>query len=262
MAEHAQSLANASCGATIPEIEDGLIPVRPVQNKQRWWVIVSVVALVCLLPAAAFINHQHQSGGRNSSTITHNKAAFIAQPTALGLRQQEKQSKTVVSSWQPNDNFNGQQESKLTDFERSARDTGIGERKVTLRKPLGLVLDAKSNGDVYVKEVVKGGNGDMNDVKVGDIVTMTSATFGGDMWSTRGVGLERVMRSIEVRAGPTVSLALQNKAEQKNFLSGLFKDQDKIREERIDEAARKRDTLEAEVQAERDEAAKGWFGLR
>merc|ERR1711924_566049 len=115
------------------------------------------------------------------------------------------------------------------------------------------------NGDVYVKEVVKGGNADMNDVKVGDVVTMTSATFGNQMWSTRGVGLDRVMCSIEVRAGPTVSLGLQNKQEQKSFLSNIFQDQDKIREERIEDAARKRDALEAEVQAERDEAAKGWL---
>ena len=34
-------------------------------------------------------------------------------------------------------------------FERAARDAGAGERKVTIRKPLGLVLDARPGGDEY-----------------------------------------------------------------------------------------------------------------
>ena len=32
----------------------------------------------------------------------------------------------------------------------------MDDRTVTIRKPLGLILDADSKGDVFVKEVVKG----------------------------------------------------------------------------------------------------------
>ena len=167
----------------------------------------------------------------------------------------------ALHSWQPNTNFNGEQENRLTDFERAARDAGAGERKVTIRKPLVLVLDARPGGDVYVKEVTPGGNAEaIGQVKVGDTIQMCSATFGNQMWSTRGAGLDRVMRAIEVRAGPC-SLVLQSKAEQRNFLADMFGQQKKVQQQRIADAATKREILEAEVKAERKEAAKGWFGI-
>ena len=188
--------------------------------------------------------------------------ALLAPARALVPPQAPSTTKTVLQSWQPNTNFNGEQENRLTDFERAARDAGAGERKVTIRKPLGLVLDARPGGDVYVKEVTPGGNAEaIGQVKVGDTIQMCSATFGNQMWSTRGAGLDRVMRAIEVRAGPTCSLVLQSKAEQKNFLADMFGQQKKVQQQRIEDAATKRETLEAEVKAERDEAAKGWFGI-
>ena len=123
----------------------------------------------------------------------------LALPGALALVPPPAPSttRTTVHSWQPNTNFNGEQENRLTDFERAARDAGAGERKVTIRKPLGLVLDARPGGDVYVKEVTPGGNAEaIGQVKVGDTIQMCSATFGNQMWSTRGAGLDRVMRAI------------------------------------------------------------------
>ena len=36
------------------------------------------------------------------------------------------QTKTILQSWQPNTNYNGEQENRLTDFERAARDAGAG----------------------------------------------------------------------------------------------------------------------------------------
>ena len=188
----------------------------------------------------------------------------LALPGALALVPPPAPSttRTILKSWQPNTNFNGEQENRLTDFERAARDAGAGERKVTIRKPLGLVLDARPGGDVYVKEVTPGGNAEaVGSVKVGDTIQMCSATFGNQMWSTRGAGLDRVMRAIEVRAGPTCSLVLQSKAEQKNFLADMFGQQKKVQQQRIQDAATKREVLEAEVKAERKEAAKGWFGI-
>ncbi|KAJ1454947.1 hypothetical protein M885DRAFT_520849 [Pelagophyceae sp. CCMP2097] len=165
-------------------------------------------------------------------------------------------------SWQPNENWNGQGEARLTDFERSAREAGVSDRTVTIRRPLGLVLDTDDKGDVFIKEVIKGGNADVvGEAKVGDVIAMCSATFGREMWSTRGVGLDRVMRAIEVRSGATVSLVLQSKAEQKNLLAGLFSNQKVTQEKRIETSDAKRKVLEAEIKSERKEASKGWFGL-
>ena len=188
--------------------------------------------------------------------------ALLAPARALVPPQAPSTTKTVLHSWQPNTNFNGEQENRLTDFERAARDAGAGERKVTIQKPLGLVLDARPGGDVFVKEITPGGNAEaVGNVKVGDTIQMCSATFGNQMWSTRGAGLDRVMRAIEVRAGPTCSLVLQSKAEQRNFLADMFGQQKKVQQQRIADARTKREILEAEVKAERKEAAKGWFGI-
>ena len=75
----------------------------------------------------------------------------LALPGALALvpPPAPATTRTILQSWQPNTNFNGEQENRLTDFERAARDAGAGERKVTIRKPLGLVLDARPGGDAY-----------------------------------------------------------------------------------------------------------------
>ena len=50
---------------------------------------------------------------------------------------------------------------------------------------------------------------------------MCSATFGDDMWSTRGVGLTRVLAAIRVRAGPYVKLVFEspNKYQEKAAMS-------------------------------------------
>ena len=98
--------------------------------------------------------------------------------------------------------------------ERKARFAEEGARVVEVAKPLGLVLEEDRNGDVFVAEVVKGGNGDISGVLVGDRVAMVSATFGNDMWSTQGAGLSRTMKAIKVRVGNSCKLVLQNKAEK------------------------------------------------
>lgn len=57
-------------------------------------------------------------------------------------------------------------------------------------------LEEDENGNVYVKSIEKNGRADKSGmVFVGDIVAMVSATFGDDMWSARGVGLDRVVRN-------------------------------------------------------------------
>ena len=48
----------------------------------------------------------------------------LALPGALALVPPPAPSttRTTLQSWQPNTNFNGEQENRLTDFERAARD--------------------------------------------------------------------------------------------------------------------------------------------
>lgn len=97
-------------------------------------------------------------------------------------------------------------------FDRSRRSAGIDDRKVTIQKPLGLVLQTGQGGSVYIDEIVDGSNAaelaQQGLINKGDVVVMCSATFGDSMWSTRGVGRDRVVRAINVRAG-AVSLVLE-----------------------------------------------------
>ena len=89
---------------------------------------------------------------------------------------------------------------------RASRYAGTDDNVVELMKPLGLVLNQDDDNNVYVETVAPRGNAARTGkVKEGDYVTMCSATFGDQMWSTRGVGLTRVLAAIRVRAGPTVS---------------------------------------------------------
>ncbi|KAA8491718.1 hypothetical protein FVE85_9771 [Porphyridium purpureum] len=77
-----------------------------------------------------------------------------------------------------------------------------GERKVTVEKPIGLLLEERDDGMVFVREVAAGSNGEKAGVKEGDVVVAVSAVFKEDeLWSTTGVGLEKVMKTIEARLG-------------------------------------------------------------
>ena len=84
--------------------------------------------------------------------------------------------------------------------------------------PMGLELDEDKEGNVFVKSIDKNGRADKSGkVFVGDRVAMVSATFGDDMWSARGVGLNRVLVSIKSRNSKPVKLVLEapNEAEEK-----------------------------------------------
>jgi hypothetical protein len=91
---------------------------------------------------------------------------------------------------------------------------------------------------------------------------MCSATFGDEMWSTRGVGLTRVLAAIRVRAGPTVKLVFESK-------SGFTKKkvateaQMKARQKAAKEAQAKKDALlkELEKDEKRLKGGKKFFGL-
>merc|ERR1712151_592581 len=139
----------------------------------------------------------------------------------------------------------------LLRFARSSRSAGMNDNVVELQKPLGLVLNQDDNGNVYVETVAAKGNAARTGkVKEGDIVTMCSATFGNDMWSTRGVGLTRVLAAIRVRAGSTVSLVFESPTQYQKKASMSTKQQKAMEEARLVAQAKKDQLLD---QLEKDE---------
>jgi C-terminal processing protease CtpA/Prc len=94
---------------------------------------------------------------------------------------------------------------------RASRTASATDNVVELMKPLGLVLNQDDYGNVYVETLAPKGNAARSgQVKEGDVVTMCSATFGDEMWSTRGVGLTRVLAAIRVRSGNKVRLVFES----------------------------------------------------
>lgn len=95
--------------------------------------------------------------------------------------------------------------------DRSKRVVTDSDRSVILQKPLGLVLEEGQDGMVFVAEIDPDGNAAASgEVNEGDILVAVSATFGDEVWSTRGVGLDRVMKSIRIRSGDFVTLVLES----------------------------------------------------
>jgi hypothetical protein len=95
-------------------------------------------------------------------------------------------------------------------------------------------------------------------VKEGDIVTMCSATFGDQMWSTRGVGLTRVLAAIRVRAGPTVKLVFESPQSYKKKAVQTTK-QLESQEQARKAAQQKKDALLAELEEDEQKLKKGKF---
>lgn len=104
-------------------------------------------------------------------------------------------------------NYNIYQDSE----DRSKRQLTSADRAVSVQKPLGLVLEEGQDGMVFVAEMDPEGNAaETGEINEGDILVAVSATFGEEVWSTRGVGLDRVMKSIRIRAGDFVTLVLES----------------------------------------------------
>ncbi len=95
-------------------------------------------------------------------------------------------------------------------------------------------------------------------MKEGDIVTMCSATFGDQMWSTRGVGLTRVLAAIRVRAGPTVKLVFESSKETASKARMSTKAAKAAEEARI-RAQEKKDQLLKELESDEIRLKKGKF---
>lgn len=78
------------------------------------------------------------------------------------------------------------------------------------------------------------------------------------MWSTRGVGLTRVLAAIRVRAGPTVKLVFENPREGKKMAS-ITAQKIKAQEEARVAAQAKKDQLLKELEKDEQKLKKGKF---
>jgi len=144
-------------------------------------------------------------------------------------------------------------------WDKQSRSASSGDRVVELKRPLGIVLDQDDYGNVYVQTVAPKGNAARSGlVKEGDIVTMCSATFGDQMWSTRGAGLARVLAAIRVRSGPTVSLVLESPSQKKLKGAEVARQAQAAREAR-ERAQAKRDELLKELEEDEKKLKKGKF---
>ena len=103
----------------------------------------------------------------------------------------------------------------------SLRDARAGDRKVTFRKPnsateglvLGLKFKESFGKAVYIDAILPGSQAarleKQGKLRKGDEVVMVSATFGDEMWSSRGIGKQRLEKSIAVRQGQTIKFVLE-----------------------------------------------------
>jgi hypothetical protein len=89
-------------------------------------------------------------------------------------------------------------------------------------------------------------------IKEGDEVVMVSATFGDEMWSARGIGKYRLEKSIAVRQGMVISLALENPRD----LDAQKRDSAAARKQ-AERMTRMQKELQGEVDATKTK--KGWF---
>ncbi|ABW97902.1 hypothetical protein HAN_1g57 (nucleomorph) [Hemiselmis andersenii] len=106
----------------------------------------------------------------------------------------------------------------LNGNDRAKRGVTNEDRYAIIQKPLGIILEEGSDGMVFIAKIDPNGNAAKSnfDIRIGDIVTAVSATFGDEVWSTRGVGLDRVLKSIKIRAGDFVTLVLESSEENED----------------------------------------------
>jgi len=179
----------------------------------------------------------------------------VTVPSSTGLAPS-----IVVNSRQTSTTLHmAEEEEDFMRWAKASRSATSGDNLVELKRPLGLVLDADDEGNVFVQTVAPRGNAARTGlIKEGDIVTMCSATFGDQMWSTRGVGLTRVLAAIRVRAGPTVSLVFESTNQRKMKGAEVAKQAQAARDAR-ERAQAKRDTLMKELESDEKKLKKGKF---
>jgi len=184
--------------------------------------------------------------------------AFTNTPAAASSSSVVSSSSSTTTTLFWNSDFNG-------DFmrrEREARGAGNEDNVIELRRPLGLILKEDKDGNVFVDTIAPRGNAArVGGIKEGDVITMCSATFGNDMWSTRGVGLTRVLAAIRVRAGNTVKLAFESASQTEQKARRVQASTEAANEARR-KAQEKKDRLLSELERDEEKLKRGkFFGL-
>jgi len=193
------------------------------------------------------------------STIVQTAAAFAPAVTVPSNFESALEVSRPSSSSSSSALNLGKNDDDLLRSARSSRQAGIDDRVVELKRPLGLVLNEDGNGNVFVETVAPRGNAARSGiVREGDVVTMCSATFGDQMWSTRGVGLSRVLAAIRVRAGPTVKLVFESTNEKAKKTKNTSKAVKAAEDARI-RAQLKKDELLKELESDEKKLKKGKF---
>uniref|UniRef100_A0A6U1P4I4 PDZ domain-containing protein n=1 Tax=Fibrocapsa japonica TaxID=94617 RepID=A0A6U1P4I4_9STRA len=177
------------------------------------------------------------------STLAVN--AFISPAATLGRSLQTSTSVLPIKMSLSDDE-------ELRKQSRALRKPGANDRVAEVNKPLGMVLEEDERGDVYVADVIPGGNAARTGkIFQGDKVVMISATFGEEVWSTRGVGIGSVMNAVKVRSGNSVKVVLESTAESKQKAQEAAMTAAEIRAARAAEEEKNRQLL-AELDATDD----------
>ncbi|CAM9502887.1 unnamed protein product [Pylaiella littoralis] len=200
--------------------------------------------------------------------------AFTAVPSATSVR-------TLGSSQAPSASFSSSVSRKtprgmlsmvskkdeetnrqLSNMARAARKVGPNDRVVELRKPMGLVLEEDERGNVYIVEIVPGGNASRKKmINVGDKITFVSATFGEEIWSAQGVGLSRVQSAIRIRSGPTVKLVLETSKEAEKKMARDSARLKKVQDAKESEEEKRKRLLGELSDDTQTQKKKPWYGL-
>ena len=117
--------------------------------------------------------------------------------------------------------FGNTDESARQRQDLSLRSAPPGSRVVAFRKEnaatqglqLGLKFRESFGKAVYIDAILPGSQAarleKQGKLQKGDEVVMVSATFGDEMWSARGIGKQRLEKSIAVRQGQTIKFVLE-----------------------------------------------------
>ena len=138
--------------------------------------------------------------------------------------------------------FGNTDDSKQRREDLSLRNAPPGSRVVAFRKEnaatqglqLGLKFRESFGKAVYIETIIPGTQAanleKQGKLQKGDEIVMVSATFGDEMWSARGIGKQRLEKSIAVRQGQTIKFVVEasddnSKAKKKALAEKLAKEQ-------------------------------------
>jgi len=170
--------------------------------------------------------------------------SFVAQPVLISHRTTGLVPVRTAGDTQMINLFGNNDESKQRRNDLSLRSAPPGSRVVSFRKQnaatqglqLGLKFKESFGKAVYIEKILPDTQASLleqkGQLRVGDEITMVSATFGDEMWSARGVGKYRLEKSIAVRQGMNIQFVVEasddnSKKRQKELQMKLTKEQEK-----------------------------------